>query len=91
MVLVLLAALGQWVMLSSWSDIVVGAHICAVFLRSAFLVGREARAESGPYLSRPSAQADEQRGGKATGRSPWTAGRLVITVRVPIESVLDFG
>jgi len=31
--------------LSPWPDIAVGAMICAVFLRSAFLVAREARAE----------------------------------------------
>ncbi len=43
--LVLLAALAVWATLSPWPDIVVGALICAVFLRSAFLVAREARAE----------------------------------------------
>ncbi len=44
-VAVLLAAFAVWVTLSPWPDIVVGALICAVFLRSAFLVAREARAE----------------------------------------------
>ncbi len=44
---VLLAALAVWLTLSPWPDIVVGALICAVFLRSAFLVAREARAELG--------------------------------------------
>ena len=42
---VLLAAWAVWVTVSPWPDIAVGALICAVFLRSAFLVAREARAE----------------------------------------------
>jgi Co/Zn/Cd efflux system component len=42
---VLLAAWVVWMTLSPWPDIIVGALICAVFLRSAFLVAREARAE----------------------------------------------
>ena len=42
---VLLAAWTVWMTLSPWPDIAVGALICAVFLRSAFLVAREARAE----------------------------------------------
>lgn len=42
---VLFAALAVWLTLSPWPDIVVGALICGVFLRSAFLVAREARAE----------------------------------------------
>ncbi len=42
---VLLAALAVWRLQSSWPDILVGALICAVFLRSAFAVAREARAE----------------------------------------------
>lgn len=42
---VLLAAWAVWLTLSPWPDIVVGALICAVFLRSAILVAREARAE----------------------------------------------
>jgi cation diffusion facilitator family transporter len=44
-VAVLLAAWAVWFTLSPWPDIAVGALICAVFLRSAFLVAREARAE----------------------------------------------
>ncbi len=44
-VAVLLAAGAVWMTLSPWPDIFVGALICALFLRSAFLVGREARAE----------------------------------------------
>jgi Co/Zn/Cd efflux system component len=42
---VLLAAWAVWMTLSPWPDIAVGALICAVFLRSAFLVAREARVE----------------------------------------------
>jgi Co/Zn/Cd efflux system component len=42
---VLLAAWAVWVTRSPWPDIAVGALICAVFLRSAFFVAREARAE----------------------------------------------
>lgn len=42
---VLLAAWAVWITLSPWPDIMVGALICALFLRSAFLVAREARAE----------------------------------------------
>jgi len=42
---VLTAAWAVWATLSPWPDIVVGALICSVFFRSAFLVAREARAE----------------------------------------------
>ncbi len=42
---VMLAAGAVWMTLSPWPDIAVGALICALFLRSAFLVAREARAE----------------------------------------------
>jgi len=52
-VLVLLAALAVWLTLSPWPDIIVGGLICAVFLRSAFLVAREVRAELGTNLSQP--------------------------------------
>lgn len=44
-VLVLISAAAVWITLSPWPDIAVGALICAVFLRSAYLVAREARAE----------------------------------------------
>jgi Co/Zn/Cd efflux system component len=44
-VAVLLAAWAVWVTLSPWPDIAVGALICAVFLRSAVLVAREACVE----------------------------------------------
>ena len=42
---VLLAAWAVWMARSPWPDITIGALICGVFLRSAFLVAREARAE----------------------------------------------
>jgi len=51
---VLLAAWAVWATLSPWPDIVVGALICGVFLRSAFLVAREARAELRANHVRPS-------------------------------------
>lgn len=43
--LVLLAAWAVWVTRSPWPDLMVGLGICALFLRSAFVVAREARAE----------------------------------------------
>ena len=55
---VLLAALAVWMTLSPWPDIVVGALICALFLRSAFLVAHEARAELGLNHAQPPAAAD---------------------------------
>lgn len=55
---VLLAAWAVWITLSPWPDIVVGALICAVFLRSAFLVAREARAELRLNHAQPPAAAD---------------------------------
>jgi cation diffusion facilitator family transporter len=42
---VLLAAGAVWATASPWPDIAVGALICSVFLRSALLVARDARAE----------------------------------------------
>jgi cation diffusion facilitator family transporter len=42
---VLLAAAAVWFTLSPWPDILVGGLLCTIFLRSAFLVAREARAE----------------------------------------------
>jgi len=42
---VLLAALAVWALRSPWPDILVGAPICTVFLRSALTVAREARDE----------------------------------------------
>lgn len=43
--LVLAAALAVWGLGSAWPDIGAGAIICALFLRSAMLVAREARQE----------------------------------------------
>ena len=42
---VLLAAGAVWITASQWPDIAFGVLICAVFLRSAFLVAREARTQ----------------------------------------------
>jgi Co/Zn/Cd efflux system component len=55
---VLLAAWSVWMTRSPWPDIAVGALICAVFLRSAFLVAREARAELRLNHAQPPAAAD---------------------------------
>jgi Co/Zn/Cd efflux system component len=55
---VLFAALTVWMTLSPWPDIAVGALICAVFLRSAFLVAREARAELRLNHAQPAVAAD---------------------------------
>jgi Co/Zn/Cd efflux system component len=52
---VLLAALAVRITLSSWPDITVGAFICAIFLRSAFLVARQGRAELRLNHAQPSA------------------------------------
>jgi cation diffusion facilitator family transporter len=42
---VLFAALAVWWVQSPWPDMLVGAFICVVFMRSAFAVAREARNE----------------------------------------------
>ena len=55
---VLLAAWAVWFTFSPWPDIAVGAFICAVFLRSAFLVAREARAELRLNHAQPPVAAD---------------------------------
>ena len=52
-VLVLLAALAVWMTFSPWPDIIVGALICAVFFRSAYLVAHEARADLRINHARP--------------------------------------
>jgi cation diffusion facilitator family transporter len=44
-VAVLLAATGVWATTSPWPDLMVGTIICALFLRSALVVAREARVE----------------------------------------------
>lgn len=58
---VLLAAWAVWVTLSPWPDIVVGALICSVFFRSAFLVAREARTELRLNHAQPRFAADVPR------------------------------
>jgi Co/Zn/Cd efflux system component len=55
---VLTAAWAVWMTLSPWPDIAVGVLICAVFLRSAFLIAREARAELRLNHMQPPAAAD---------------------------------
>ena len=55
---VLLAAWVVWMTLSPWPDVIVGAFICAVFLRSAFFVAREARAELRLNHAQPPAAAE---------------------------------
>jgi len=62
---VLLAAWAVWITLSPWPDIAVGALICVLFLRSAFLVAREARAELWQNHAQPPVR---RRGGKSHGR-----------------------
>ena len=42
---VLLAAVAVWFTFSPWPDILVGSLLCIIFLRSAFLVAREAKAQ----------------------------------------------
>ena len=55
---VLLAAWVVWMTLSPWPGFAVGALICAVFLRSAFLVAREACAELRLNHAQPPAAPD---------------------------------
>jgi cation diffusion facilitator family transporter len=55
---VLLAAWAVWMTASPWPDFAVGALICAVFLRSAFIVAREARAELRLNGSQPTVIVD---------------------------------
>jgi Co/Zn/Cd efflux system component len=55
---VLLAVAAVWATLSPWPDIVVGALICALFLRSAFVVLGEARAELRLDRAAPAATGD---------------------------------
>ena len=46
---VVVASFAVWRLHSSWPDIIVGAVICVLFLRSAFVVGREARDQTRAY------------------------------------------
>jgi cation diffusion facilitator family transporter len=58
---VLLTALAVWMAGSSWPDIVIGALICGIFFRSAFLVAREARLELRMNHATPAVRADALR------------------------------
>jgi Co/Zn/Cd efflux system component len=53
-----LAAWAVWATVSPWPDIVVGALICVVFFRSAYLVVREASAELRQHHARSPVIAD---------------------------------
>jgi Co/Zn/Cd efflux system component len=55
---VLLASFAVWRFESPWPDIIVGAIICAQFLRSALVVTREARDELRVYHAQPVVPAD---------------------------------
>jgi Co/Zn/Cd efflux system component len=75
---VLLAAWAVWFTLSPWPDIAVGALTCALFLRSAFLVAREAGAELRQSHAQPPAAPDApqatRRGASRLGwhtQEPW--------------------
>jgi hypothetical protein len=93
---VLFAALAVWLTLSPWPDIVVGALICGVFLRSAFLVAREAHAELvlksrsttrcsgraaiGAPLSGSVGQQNDRRGNESVGKAHRLTHRLAFLV-----------
>ncbi len=55
---VLVASLAVWRLKSAWPDLIVGAIICALFLRSALVVTREARNELRVYDTKPPVAAD---------------------------------
>ena len=59
---VLLAAWAVWRMRSPWPDVLIGLLICTLFLRSAFLVTREARKEQRLNRAQPSIAADMDKG-----------------------------
>lgn len=61
---VMLAAWAAWMMQSPWPDIAVGAFICAIFLRSAILVAREALAELQTIHARSPVAADAPQTGR---------------------------
>jgi Co/Zn/Cd efflux system component len=84
--LVLFAALAVWITLSPWPDIAVGALICIVFLRSAYLVAREARAELQLNHARPSVAADARKR-RAAERSNWS----MIVMRIALPAMCDSG
>ena len=58
--LVLAAALAVWGLGSAWPDTCAGAIICALFLRSALIVAREAREELARQRAQPSLQQAQQ-------------------------------
>jgi Co/Zn/Cd efflux system component len=58
---VLLAAWAVWITVSPWPDLAVGALICALFLRSARIVAREAREEMRNHAEPPAAAGRKRR------------------------------
>jgi Co/Zn/Cd efflux system component len=64
---VMLAAWAVWLARSPWPDIVVGALICGLFLRSALLVAREARAELRANRVQPADAADHRQRPSSAG------------------------
>jgi len=60
---VLLAAWAVWVTVSPWPDVAVGALICVLFLRSAFVVASKAREELRRGHAQPPVPADVKRHG----------------------------
>ena len=65
---VLLAAGAVWLTASPWPDIAVGALICALFLRSAWVVTREAREEFGHNHAQQVVPADGPRAARSARR-----------------------
>lgn len=64
---VMLAAWAVWLAHSPWPDIAVGALICGVFLRSAWLVGREARSELQASRAQRADAADRRQRSSSAG------------------------
>jgi Co/Zn/Cd efflux system component len=58
---VLVAALAVWISHSPWPDVAIGALICTIFFRSAFLVAREAHLELRMNHATPVARAGAPR------------------------------
>jgi len=58
--LVLAAALAVWGLGAAWPDICAGAMICTLFLRSALMVAREARAELARHRAQSSLQQAQE-------------------------------
>ena len=58
--LVLAAALAVWGLGSAWPDTCAGAFICALFLRTALVVAREARQELARERAKPSLQRAQE-------------------------------